>query len=289
MNSEHIQRLSNGLQLYFKEKQNIDIVTKLGPETYRQTLMKAIRHVQNNNTNASIDAISRAAMQEARDMLLEASTPAPIVDPSQDFINRLSNLETQRKVEASPTDIIKPIVNPNPIQNMPSTLQNSLVIPIPDKRGRILPISSRSRTLTRFPQRSAFVWPGPIPTSNSTHVAIAAVQTPSFVLDITGFIVVHITGANESKTQCVLLPSASTTARAITWLPCSPATRFIKPVPTPWTLQLLNAFGERIDLGSDDITYHLNKGKSSEPNVGQPMALNEMKQWTIFLELEGTN
>ena len=253
--------------------------------------------------------MSRAAMQEARDLLVQdlrdsrdlqvaaalpEQSPSPIPnlqnyphspinqepvpqthqppDPSQDFISRLAVLETQRRVEtpAVPT-AISPVISPatSPATSTSSPLPSTfplpsqsnylslltsnttnvpIFIPAPDKRGRIFPITSISRAWAYQPERSAFVWPGPIPTSNGTHVALAAVQTPAFVQDMTSFIIVHVSGVGDATTQCVFLPSAANAnTKWTTWLPCSPATRFIKPVPTPWNLQLLDAFGERND------------------------------------------
>jgi hypothetical protein len=170
---------------------------------------------------------------------------------------------------------------------------------------------------------------------DASHVAVAAVQTPAFAMSLTPYITVRIIGVGEAMSQCVLLPSATTggtggTCGWVTWMPCSPATRFIRPVPTPWTLEVLDARGERLALGEDNKTGRVNNnsmlmeltqdawlafapGDLVYVETTQPVRarvtsqkemvlskaipgqaneelhlMNETRQWTLFLELEGS-
>ena len=342
MNSEHLQRIALGLQMYFKEKQFMDVISVVGTEAFKRTLAQATRNAMQSQPSASIEVLSRFVMQDARNALLQMINTAPPqesqsqpTDPDQDFMSRLSILETQRRIETvqqSLTSSNSP--TPTPISTIPMMLSPPapIIVPLPIKRGRIFPISSQSRDWAHLHERAIFSWPGPLPPrsqqDDALHVAIAAVQTPAFVVDITSFVTLHISGVGDGTTHCVLLPQPIyPNAKWINWMPCSPETRYIRSIPTPWTFQLLDSSGERLHMGADGMKGRLNKertgvtpifeidvslndiirvGTIGRARVGQEPPhkifasygsnnadtvpiLNESRQWTIFLELEGTN
>lgn len=354
LTTEHVNMLSGGLQKYFTEKQNIDIYAVVGTSTFQRTIANAVKKaLQSAPPSASVETVLRAAMQDARSILLNmcqaapppspTPTPTPALpqetDPQQDFMSRLAHLETQRRAESSVVSSPPVSENQNQNQSIPAstpTLHSMppIVVPLPDKRGRIFPITSASREWSYQPDRACFVWPGPLPPrskqEDASHIALAAIQTPAFVQGLTPFVTVRVTGVGDASASCVFLPQSGSGGgggKWTTWYPCSPATRFIRHVPTPWTVELLDSFGERVELGADDSTCRLDEsmthvtpsshhtygdilriGTIGRARVGQAPpyivkilqkqkigmsgdlpVLNEMMQWCVFLELEGTN
>jgi len=369
---EALQRVSSALQSYYKDKHNTDISQAVGHDVFRMILMQAVKTVTAATPNAALDVLSRGVLQEARSLLtrlgpvkpqFEQVEPQQVIaqqqqqyqtqepmfdlqqqqqatDPDQDFNDRLQSLETQRRVvgqavlpQVNATTSAVVVAGPTaPAPNYSAQAFTPIVIPAHEKRGRILPISSLSRAFVYQPERAMFTWPGPLPPmKDASHVAVAAVQTPAFVASLTPYITVRIIGVGEAMSQCVLLPS-NTGATWATWMPCSPATRFIRPVPTPWTLELLDARGDRLALGEDnktgrvnmqnqrielsddawtafslgDLVYVESGARSQRARVtgqkemvlsktfqGQIASsedvplMNETRQWTLFLELEG--
>jgi hypothetical protein len=149
--------------------------------------------------------------------------------------------------------------------------------------------------------------------SDASHVAIAAVLLPASLASSfahTPFIILRVTGVGDAITECILVRGADTTW-GMTFAPVEANARFIRPIPTPWTLEVLDWTGHRLDLGQDGFLWKEVMGvatgvaKSTDVLVtgsGQRVTLasvvaknivvaddspvlNESRQWTVLLEL----
>jgi len=158
--------------------------------------------------------------------------------------------------------------------------------------------------------RAVITWPGPLPAmSDASHVAIAAVLLPASLASSfahTPFIILRVTGVGDAITECILVRGADTTW-GTTFAPVEAGARFIRPIPTPWTLEVLDWTGHRLDLGQDGflwkeaaglvmITDVLVTGSGQRVTLASVVAknivvaddspvLNESRQWTVLLEL----
>jgi len=247
--------------------------------------------------------------------------PAESADPEQAFFDRLQALETERRLATAATPAVKlqPAFDDGPMgQEGLGSLPAPIVVAAPApaqgqsraQRGRIVPILSMKRPWTYQRDRAVITWPGPLPAmSDASHVAIAAVLLPASLASSfahTPFIILRVTGVGDAITECILVRGADTTW-GTTFAPVEANARFIRPIPTPWTLEVLNWTGHRLDLGQDGFLWKEAESVAKSTDVlvtgsGQRVTLasvvaknivvaddspvlNESRQWTVLLEL----
>lgn len=346
MQRETIQRLATAVQRFFKDKHDCDIVNVVGADPFRSALGQSVQNVYGRpESNKAEEAeLHRAVMAETiralRTLVMEdrslhevASAPQVISrtespDPEQAFFDRLQALEAERRwvrdaaASAAGTSTttnlqsavgfeddvqgLQGLAQPHAPSKMTTILPQQSLAP----RGRIVPVLSMKRAWTYQCDRAIITWSGPLPSmSDASHVAIAAVLMPSSLschYAHTPFVIMRVTGVGDAITECIMVRGVDS-AWGATFNPVHKHVRFIKPVPTPWTIEVLDWTGHRLDLGKDgflwkDVAKHAwptdilvtGSGQHTTSTIAASKklqiaddtpVLNESRQWVVLLEL----
>jgi len=181
-----------------------------------------------------------------------------------------------------------PDLTPNPgihSGRLPHALSTTapIILPTPIIRGRVLSLNSANRPWAQAPLRSTFTWNGPLPAmKDASYVAVTAVQTPAYVLDRHPSLVLRIKGVGDGETQTVLLPDLNASSRKwATWRPCEASTRYIYPLPTPWTVSLLDNYQQPVAMGADDVRGRLMGSVLYLPSAGEAAGIEKSEMLWI--------
>jgi hypothetical protein len=196
--------------------------------------MDKVRILENQRRSASVAPIP----------VIPSTPPPPL------------KLEPAKPLESNYT----PVVSPTPIPLIPVVGSIPLSGSVPSqsgtgssKKGRIhfIPIHAKDRNWVFSPPRQSWVWSGSLPTNaNLGSLRLSALMVPYWVSN-TPFITVEITGAGGQKMRCVCLFKEGSATRG--WLTLKPLNRSdeIRPLATPWTISLFDAFDVPLALGED--------------------------------------
>ena len=114
-------------------------------------------------------------------------------------------------------------------------------------------INGHERNWQFSPGRNTIIWNGPLPRGN---IDIEKIVLPAAVCRSTPYVVVEIRGAGQRSGQQVLATtnaSVATGGNESGWAIYQPIHTAMKPLATPWSIKLLDAYGE-MQLGDDDAT-----------------------------------
>lgn len=217
-------------------------------------------------------AASVPAAQDVETENHEEVMPAPIdrvatkSEVSEDaFMMKLQELEQKRKMPAS---VIKQAAEaattatataPAAADQVVGATEHVVVaVPPPPRHGTTFVISSWDRNVTENPERAVMRWTTPLPFSNDpTGTSIAGMFLPVSFSTYTPYVYLIIEGASGNKTSCLLAPDTlAGPARARGWHRWSPlqdALSYIRPMSSPWVIQLRSADGALMPLGIDHL------------------------------------
>lgn len=190
-----------------------------------------------------------------------------------EFMDKVRILENQRRsAPVAPVSVIPttppppPPLKLEPLKPIESNYIPIVQTPIPlipvsnsgsgtSKKDRIhfIPIHAKDRNWIFSPSRQSWIWSGSLPTNaNLGSLRLSALMVPYWVSN-TPFITVEITGAGGQKMRCVCLFKEASATRG--WLTLKPLNRSdeIRPLATPWTISLLDAFDVPLALGEDTM------------------------------------
>lgn len=265
--------------------------SELGPDSLpkQEDTDEAFMHrlqaieLQRRAQDASIIAIANQKNQNAGPTTLPTTNTLPLPG-NQMNAQSLPNTNTNANAAA-----MSPSHSTPASPAMPATISsNSLVSPLPPApivipapiiRGRVLSLSSTHRAWTQpgAAARASFTWNGPLPAvKDASYVAVAAVQTPAYVLDRHPSLVLRIRGVADTETQTYLLPDLNASSRKwATWRPCESSARYIYPMPTPWTLTLLDNFQQAVAMGADSVQGRLEGAVLTVARTGEAAAIEK--------------
>lgn len=260
----NINRMVGAMTAYCQDRMNVSIAKVLGEATVYEAVAAATHAPQ--PPAADVDAMNKymaVRLRERfqamlRDQAGAGPAPAAEADPD-DFYFRLQDIETTRQrvhdisvdagAAASATGEA-----PGPAALPPNIA--TVFIPTPSKRGQTLCIRSFARPWHAATPRSTLAWAGPLPPFiDATNVRVAALQLPFFVAQQTPYVRIVIDGVGGATTECVVMPrDVAPGARWTMWEAACESLSYIIPVPCPWSIRLLDANGQLLDMGMDGMS-----------------------------------
>lgn len=218
--------------------------------------------------------------------------PAPSAPPAntdeQDlggFMVRLQHLETSRAVlppppPCPPQPPQPPSTAVAPLQNVsaPPPVPPTVFVSAPPRTGVPIVVDAAARPWAYSPDRSSWVWSGPIPpTLDKSRLRVCALRLPRTARHASPFVCLHIRAAGGQTSWCPMVPDASEAGLGLgwdTWRPCSEALGALPALACPWTLSLVGADGTELDaLGRDGAVVAAAEGhvlRTQEPFSALP-------------------
>ena len=175
-----------------------------------------------------------------------------------DYYKRIRELDNERN------NNINKIINPNTqqpqfqtqffqnnTQNTQNT-QNQTTFNQTQNQNQAFVINSWNRNVEFAPLRNGIVWSGPLNTS-AFYITMERLFVPNYVVKQTPYIVVSITGAGGKTVHINAYPTDTTTNTYSSWMQYVPiaSTASFAALSSPWTVLLLDAYGDALNLGED--------------------------------------
>jgi len=207
--------------------------------------MDKVRVLENQRRVAPVTPIVTPPVAAAPPLKLEPAKPLesnynpfnpsiiPTVQPAQQAMQ--------------PVQQIQPIQAPSQVLAPPKQVPKS-------ERTHYIPIHAKDRNWQFSPLRHSWIWSGSLPTNaNMGSLKLSAVMVPYWVILNTPFVMVDITGAGGQKMRslCIFKDTLATKG----WTTLIPLSRNdeMRPLATPWTITLLDAFEAPLALGEDSM------------------------------------
>jgi len=121
------------------------------------------------------------------------------------------------------------------------------------ERFHYISIHAKDRNWVFSPSRQSWVWSGSLPANaNLGSLRLSALMLPHWIQN-TPYVVVEITGAGGQKMRSICLFKDGSANKG--WLTLKPLNRSdeMRPLATPWTIALLDAFDAPLTLGEDTM------------------------------------
>jgi hypothetical protein len=266
-NYEHVFNIS---KQYLEESRGLEIV----PIEFQKLVageMKTIGSIPENK-GLALDILNKKAIVAIRESFLNSlQTQVPVTEDKdhdekceETFFKKLKDLELQRSVEATavsatiaPT-VIKPAEEPPgapaPIQMPPSTI---IINGAQEARGgakqdvATISLNSWGRLWQYQNERATFI-PSAIVFPHSADInkmSLAKVIVPNIAtINWIPYFVFVLEGAGKQSIE-VTMVSTYTDKK---WIHLEPiAMQTIKPLATPWTITIRDAYGTMLDIGRD--------------------------------------
>lgn len=218
-------------------------------------------------TGVATGAIAATAAQASPSQIKELP-PTPVSDSGEDtedaFMKKVQELELARNAHvavapALPQETIANIhqsAAPPPalLPSMPAAGPTVLYVPTTVntvKSSRSIAIFAHDRLWDYFHDRFAFGWAGPIPAvpeGMTGSLELSGVLLPSVVASQTPVVQLRIEGVGEHSQTFFCIRNSGGSGGWDTWKPVSP---HIKALACPWSIQVLDALGEPLQIGAD--------------------------------------
>lgn len=243
---------------YLQDTNSLFVTTDELQKMVADTMMGLAKEKEKEEVN--LESWNRQTIRMVRDAVRKrapVTEPVAPVDEVDPFFIKLQELEVSRKTgnvwmtAAAPAAPVTPAPVVTETNTVPSV--TTIYMQAPVEKGVPIQIRSWHRSWVQRPERSKYIWNGPIPNGiNLLSTYVSCVIVPKMTMTFTPYVILEIEGAGGQVSECVLVPDSRSVNATWEYLrPSSKSLAYLRPLALPWTLRFLDADREPIPFGKD--------------------------------------